>query len=205
MAYKYSLFVNGKPLGPYERRMIVGMSVKKVITGENMLWRDDGVEMSVEQLIQDRDESTPASVAHDHLALSTLGPPSSGMWPQFSVRYGGSAMKPGAWGFSGNGQVSYHGDELRFKGQRRNKNLGMSRYEESLPLSAIALAQCMACILQISLQPGLAFGESNEDTLLHLEFATPQEANELWELIHLKPGQLPPSLAYANTTRADLI
>ena len=205
MAYKYSLFVNGKPLGPYERRMIVGMSVKKVITGENMLWRDDGVEMSVEQLIQDRDESTMASVAHDHLALSTLGPPSSGMWPQFSVRYGGSAMKPGAWGFSGNGQVSYHGDELRFKGQRRNKNLGMSRYEESLPLSAIALAQCMACILQISLQPGLAFGESNEDTLLALEFATPQEANELWELIHLKPGQLPPSLAYANTTRADLI
>ena len=205
MAYKYSLFVNGKPLGPYERRMIVGMSVKKVITGENMLWRDDGVEMSVEQLIQDRDESTPASVAHDHLALSTLGPPSSGMWPQFSVRYGGSAMKPGAWGFSGNGQVSYHGDELRFKGQRRNKNLGMSRYEESLPLSAIALAQCLACILQISLQPGLAFGESNEDTLLALEFATPQEANELWELIHLKPGQLPPSLAYANTTRADLI
>ena len=205
MAYKYSLFVNGKPLGPYERRMIVGMSVKKVITGENMLWRDDGVEMSVEQLIQDRDESTMASVAHDHLALSTLGPPSSGMWPQFSVRYGGSAMKPGAWGFSGNGQVSYHGDELRFKGQRRNKNLGMSRYEESLPLSAIAQAQCMACILQISLQPGLAFGESNEDTLLALEFATPQEANELWELIHLKPGQLPPSLAYANTTRADLI
>ena len=205
MAYKYSLFVNGKPLGPYERRMIVGMSVKKVITGENMLWRDDGVEMSVEQLIQDRDESTMASVAHDHLALSTLGPPSSGMWPQFSVRYGGSAMKPGAWGFSGNGQVSYHGDELRFKGQRRNKNLGMSRYEESLPLSAIALAQCLACILQISLQPGLAFGESNEDTLLALEFATPQEANELWELIHLKPGQLPPSLAYANTTRADLI
>lgn len=205
MAYKYSLFVNGKPLGPYERRMIVGMSVKKVITGEHMLWRDDGVEMSVEQLVQDRDESTPASVAHDHLALSTLGPPSSGMWPQFSVRYGGSAMKPGAWGFSGNGQVSYHGDELRFKGQRRNKNLGMSRYEESLPLSAIALAQCMASVLQISLQPGLAFGESNEDTLLHLEFATPQEANELWELIHLKPGQLPPSLAYANTTRADLI
>ncbi len=205
MVYKYSLFVNGKPLGPYERRMIVGMSVKKVITGEHMLWRDDGVEMSVEQLVQDRDESTLASVAHDHLALSTLGPPSSGMWPQFSVRYGGSAMKPGAWGFSGNGQVSYHGDELRFKGQRRNKNLGMSRYEESLPLSAIALAQCMASVLQISLQPGLAFGESNEDTLLHLEFATPQEANELWELIHLKPGQLPPSLAYANTTRADLI
>jgi hypothetical protein len=204
MAYKYSLFVNGKPLGPYERRMIVGMRVKKIVTDDQMVWRDDGVEMSVDQLMQDRDESTPASVAHDYLALSTLGAPSSGMWPHFNVRFGGSAAKPGAWGFSGNGQVSYHGDELRFKGQRRNKNLGMSRQVESLPLAAMASSMCMDCILQISLQPGLTFGESNEDTLLHLEFATPQEANELSELLHLKPGQLPPSLSYANTSKGDL-
>ena len=113
-------------------------------------------------------------------------------------------MKPGAWGFSGNGQVSYHGDELRFKGSRRNKNLGMSRYEESLPMVAMAESQRMGCILQISLQPGLAFGESNEDTLLHLEFATPQEASELMELLNLKPGQLPPSLSYANTSKGEL-
>ncbi len=204
MAYKYSLFVNGKPLGPYERRMIVGMRVKNVITSDQMIWRDDGLEMNVAQLMHDRDESTPASLAHDHLALSVLGAPSSGMWPQFSVRYGGSPMKPGAWGFSGNGQVSYHGDELRFKGQRRNKNLGMSRYEESLPLVAMAGSQCLNCFLEISLQPGLAFGERHEDTLLRLEFATPQEATELHELMHLRPGQLPPSLAYANTASGEL-
>jgi hypothetical protein len=204
MAYKYSLFVNGKPLGPYERRMIVGMHVKKIVDGDQMLWREDGVEMNVAQLVQDRDESTPASVAHDHLALSTLGVPSSGMWPQFNVRFGGSALKPGAWGFSGNGQVSYHGDELRFKGRKRNKNLGMSRQEESLPLAAMLDSQCMDCVLQISLQPGLTFDQRTEDAQLHLEFATPQEARELWELIHLKPGQLPPSLSYANTARSDL-
>lgn len=204
MAFKYSLFVNGKPLGPYERRLIVGMRVKNIVDGDQMVWRDDGVEMTVAQLVQDRDESTPASVAHDHLALSTLGPPSSGMWPQFTVRFGGSAAKPGAWGFSGNGQVSYHGDELRFKGQRRNKNLGMSRQEESLPLAAMADSRCMDCILQISLQPGLTFSHHSEESQLHLEFATPQEAHELWELLHLKPGQLPPSLSYANTAKSDL-
>jgi hypothetical protein len=204
MAFKYSLFVNGKPLGPYERRMIVGMLVKNVIDGDQMVWRDDGVEMNVEQLMRDRDESTPASVAHDHMALSTLGAPSSGMWPQFNVRYGGSAAKPGAWGFAGNGQVSYHGDELRFKGQRRNKNFGMSRFEESLPLAAMADSRCIGCILQISLQPGLAFGDRAGDEQLHLEFSTPDEAKELWELLHLKPGQLPPSLYYANTTRSEL-
>jgi hypothetical protein len=204
MAFKYSLFVNGKPLGPYERRMIVGMRVKKIVDDDQIVWRDDGLEMTVAQLLQDRDESTPASVAYDHLALSTLGAPSSGMWPQFTVRYGGTALRPGAWGFSGNGQVSYHGDELRFKGKRRNKNLGMSQQEESLTLAAIAEAQCLDCILQISLQPGLTFGESAQDEQLHLEFATPNEARELWELLHLKPGQLPPSLSYANTAKGDL-
>jgi hypothetical protein len=204
MAFKYSLFVNGKPLGPYERRMIVGMCVKKIVDDDQMVWRDDGLEMTVAQLLQDRDESTPASVAYDHLALSTLGAPSSGMWPQFTVRFGGTALRPGAWGFSGNGQVSYHGDELRFKGKRRNKNLGMSQQEESLTLAAIAEAHCLDCILQISLQPGLTFGESAQDEQLHLEFATPNEARELWELLHLKPGQLPPSLSYANTSRSDL-
>jgi hypothetical protein len=204
MAYKYSLFVNGKPLGPYERRMIVGMHVKNIVSGDQMVWREDGVEMSVTELLLDRDESTPASVAHDHMALSTLGAPSSGMWPQFTVQYGGSGAKPGAWGFAGSGQVSYHGDELRFKGKRRNKNFGMSRFEESLPLAAIANSKCIGSTLQISLQPGLAFGDRAGDEQLHLEFSNPQEAHELWELMHLKPGQLPPSLSYANTSRADL-
>lgn len=204
MAFKYSLFVNGKPLGPYERRMIVGMRVKKIVKGDHMLWRDDGVEMSVAELMRDRDESTPASVAHDHLALSTLGPPSSGMWPQFNVLFGGNALKPGAWGFSGNGHVSYHGDELRFKGRRRNKNFGVSRQEESLPLSAVESSKCSDCILEIRLQAGLAFGDKNDDNLLRIEFSTPNEAAELWELLSLKPGQLPPSLSYANTSKGDL-
>ena len=204
MAYKYSIFVNGKPLGPYERRMIVGMRVKKIVTSDQMLWRDDGVEMSVAQLVQDKDESTPASVAHDHLALSTLGAPSSGMWPQFDVLFGGNALKPGAWGFSGNGHVSYHGDALRFKGRRRNKNLGMSRQEESLPLSAVESSKCADCVLEIRLQAGLTFGAKNDDNILRIEFATAHEANELRELLHLKPGQLPPSLSYANTAPGEL-
>lgn len=204
MAYKYSLFVNGKPLGPYERRMIVGMRVKKIVADDQMVWRDDGLEMSVLQLMQDKNEDAVPSVAHDHMALSTLGAPSSGMWPQFNVRFGGSSMKPGAWGFSGNGHVSYHGDELRFKGNRR-KNLGMSRQEESLPMTAIASSRVDGCFLEIKLQQGLAFGDRVEDSLLRVEFTVPQEAMELLELLDLKPGQLPPSLAYANTAKSDLI
>ena len=203
MGFKYSLFVNGKSLGPYERRMIVGMRVKNIVTDDQLVYREDGANMTVAELLEDRNESQRVVTAHEH-ELSRLGAPSSGMWPQFNVRYGGGPVKPGAWGFSGSGQVSYHGDSLRFKGNRRNKNLGMSRQEESLSVSAIASSSYEGNFLEVTLQPGLSFDEKLEGLPLRLEFATEEEAGELWELLNLSPGQLPHSLAYANTSRGEL-
>lgn len=192
MAFRYSLFVNGKPLGPYEKRMIVGMRVKKIVTSEQIVLRDDGVEMSVAALLQNRDETTPtAQTAKEPPAESYMGAPSTGMWPQFNVRYGGGPMKPGAWGFSGNGHISYHGDSLRFKGNRRNKNFGMSRQEESLPISAIASSRCDDCFLELALQPSMAVREHQNETPLRVEFATAQEASELLGLLTMRPGELP--------------
>jgi hypothetical protein len=204
MGFKYSLFVNGKSLGPYERRMIVGMRVKKIVTDDQLVYREDGTNMTVAELLEDRNESHRPATTNSY-EVSRLGAPSSGMWPQFNVRYGGGPVKPGAWGFSGAGQVSYHGDSLRFKGNRRNKNLGMSRQEESLSVSAIASSSYEGNFLEVTLQPGLSFDEKQEDLPLRLEFATEEEAGELWELLNLSPGQLPHSLSYANTARSDLI
>jgi hypothetical protein len=203
MVFKYSLFVNGKSLGPYERRMIVGMRVKNIVTDDQLVYRDDGADMTVAELLEDRNESQRAATAHTQ-ELSRLGAPSSGMWPQFNVRYGGGPVKPGAWGFSGAGQVSYHGDTLRFKGNRRNKNLGMSRQEESLSVSAIASSSCEGFFLEINLQPGLSFGEGQTATSIRLELTTLEEASELWELLNMGPGDLANSLAYAKTASAEL-
>jgi hypothetical protein len=204
MGFKYCLFVNGKSLGPYERRMIVGMRVKNIVTDDQLVYREDGADMTVAELLEDRNEShRPATTGS--LELSRLGAPSSGMWPQFNVRYGGGPVKPGAWGFSGAGQVSYHGDSLRFKGNRRNKNLGMSRQEESLSVSAIASSSYEGNFLEITLQPGLSFDDRQEGLPLRLELATEEEAGELWELLNLSPGQLPHSLAFANTSRGELL
>ncbi len=203
MGFKYSLFVNGKSLGPYERRMIVGMRVKNIVTDDQLVYRDDGADMTVAELLEDRNESQRAATANAQ-ELSRLGAPSSGMWPQFNVRYGGGPVKPGAWGFSGAGQISYHGDTLRFKGNRRNKNLGMSRQEESLSVSAIASSSSDGFFLEINLQPGLLFGQGQEGTALRLELATEHEASELWELLNMRSGELPNSLAYAKTATGDL-
>lgn len=205
MGFKYSLFVNGKSLGPYERRMIVGMRVKNIVTDDQLVYREDGADMTVAQLLEDRNESAVPPRYQESNQESILGAPSSGMWPQFNVRYGGGPVKPGAWGFSGSGQVSYHGDSLRFKGNRRNKNLGMSRQVESLSVSAIASTSYEGNFLEITLQPGLSFDDQQEGLPLRLELATEEEAGELWELLNLSPGQLPHSLAYANTSRGELL
>ncbi len=171
--------------------MIVGMRVKKIITSEQIVLRDDGVEMSVSQLLQSREEWAPVpQAAKEAFTESYMGAPSTGMWPQFNVRYGSGPMKPGAWGFSGNGHISYHGDTLRFKGNRRNKNFGMSRQEESLPISGIASSRCDDCFLEMTLRPSMSMREHQNETL-RVEFATAQEASELLGLLSMRPGELP--------------
>jgi hypothetical protein len=206
MGYRYSLFVNGKPLGPYERRMIVGMRVKKIVTDEQVVLRDDGLEMSVAQLLQDRDEATrPSQAAKEPITESVMGAPSTGMWPQFNVRFGGGPMKPGAFGFNGLGQISYQGDMLSIRGNRRNKNLGMSRQEERLPVGAIVSSAAQGYFVDFVLKPEQALNPSNQPQSVRIECATESEASELRELLNMHPGEMPRGLSFAKTASSDLL
>ncbi len=205
MGYKYSLFVNGKSLGPYERRMIVGMRVKDIVTDDQIVFRHDGLDMTVAELLQDRDETLkPAQTGPESQQESMLGAPSSGMWPQFSVRFGGGPMKPGALGFNGLGQINYQGDILKVRGNRRNKNLGMSKQEENLPVKAIASSIVSDSFVELFLQRGLSYTESIEGIPVRFECATPEEASELWELLNMGVGEMPHGLSYAKTATGDL-
>jgi hypothetical protein len=205
MGFKYSLFVNGKSLGPYERRMIVGMRVKNIVTDDQLVFREDGLDMTVAQLLEDRQEAARVrTTGPDALPESIMGAPSSGMWPQFNVRFGGGPMKPGALGFNGLGQVSYQGDRLKIRGNRRNKNLGMSKQEEHLPVQAISSSTVEDVFVELFLRPGLSFAESAEGVPVRLECTTPQEASEMWELLNMHPGELPHGLSYAKTSTGDL-
>jgi hypothetical protein len=108
------------------------------------------------------------------------------MWPQFSVRFGGGPIKPGALGFSGSGQVNYHGDELRFKGHRRNANLGMSRQEEKLALVDILSATTEGCFIEVHTKTKLA---NDFDSRIRIECVTAHEAQELCSLLNLPMRQ----------------
>lgn len=198
MPYRYSLFVNGRHLGPYERRMIVGMRVKNIVEKNQLVQRNDGLDMTVAELLEDRLETKQLPSHHtDTNNLSRMGAPSSGMWPQFSVRFGGGPMKPGALGFNGAGLISYQGDELRFKGNRRNANLGMSRQEERLPLSHITGANVEGCFLQIHIKQAARDQLSEAVDQVRIEFVTSVQANELYELINLRATDMPAAHAEA--------
>jgi hypothetical protein len=206
VSYKYSLFVNGKSLGPYERRMIVGMRVKKIVSDDQTVFRDDGLDMTVAQLLKDRDEAARhPNTGRDSHQESVLGAPSSGMWPQFNVRFGGGPIKAGALGFNGGGQISYQGDMLSVRGNRRNKNLGMSKQEDKLPTNAIESSVLDGTVVEILLKPGLSYRESIEGIPARLECATEDEAAELWELLNMAPGNMPRGLSYAKTGTGELL
>jgi hypothetical protein len=205
MPYKYSLFVNGRHLGPYERRMIVGMRVKNIVTDDQLVQRHDGLDMTVAELLEDRLEVKRGLLSVQEASVeSRLGPASSGMWPQFSVRYGGGPVKPGALGFNGAGQISYQGDLLCFKGNRRNANLGMSRQEERLPVGAIASSLADDCFVEIVLKPDQPLNPGHDPQTVRVECATEHEATELWELLNMHPGDMPHGLSYAKTATGDL-
>lgn len=203
--YKYSLFVNGRHLGPYERRMIVGMRVKNLVTDDQLVQRHDGLDMTVAELLEDRQETKPNPHSfHDSGLESRLGAPSSGMWPQFSVRFGGGPVKPGVFGFNGNGSISYQGDELRFTGNRRNANLGMSRQVERLPVAAIEGSIADGTALELVIKPRQALNPEEASMPVRIEFASEREASELWELLNMSPGELPHGLSFAKTAAGEL-
>ena len=205
MSYKYSLFVNGRHLGPYERRMIVGMRVKNLVTDDQLVQRYDGLDMTVAELMEDRLESKPNPLSmHDSVLESKLGAPSSGMWPQFTVRFGGGPVKPGALGFNGSGSISYQGDELRFTGNRRNANLGMSRQQERLPIAAIESSMADGSALELVIKPRQNANPEDYSLPVRIEFSSEGEAAELWELLNMSPGDLPHGLSFAKTAAGDL-
>lgn len=205
MPFKYSLFVNGRHLGPYERRMIVGMRVKNLVADDQLVQRDDWLDMTVAELMEDRLESKPNPLSIvDALNDSRLGAPSSGMWPSFAVRFGGGPVKAGALGFNGSGSLSYHGDELRITGNKLNAKLGMSRQQDRMPVAAIESSIADGAVLELVIKPRQALNPTDNALQVRVELASEREATELWELLNMSPGHLPHGLSYVDTSRGEL-
>jgi len=114
--YHYHLLMPDQQLGPYDRRTIVGMHIRKLIEGQLTVQRSDGHHMTVVQLLADRFEMADG----ESLSRQSASPPASGIWPTFLVDFGGSLMKAGALGFIGKGELRFQGDILRMTANRKS-------------------------------------------------------------------------------------
>lgn len=183
MSHKYALVVEGRKVGPFDRRTVIGMRVKKMLEGHQVLIRDDGLQMTVAELVADRLEMADAPVR----GLASPAPPaaSSGVWPVFVVNFGGNALRAGAFGFCGVGEMRYQGDLLRMTGQRRDGLLSMSEDRIKLPLSALQSVRYQGNSVEFLLKPDQPYDEARRGQPAVLTLDNEFAIQELKDLLKL--------------------
>ncbi len=134
--HRYQIVLPGQLVGPFDRRTIVGMRIKKLLDNQTQLLRSDGLAMTVAQLMMDRFE-----MADDERVNPQVGATASGLWPTFGVDFGGQWHRAGAWGFIGKGELRYQGDMLRLSGKRKGRLFGSTMERVKLPVAGIAMLQ----------------------------------------------------------------
>ncbi len=182
--YRYHLLVGKRQLGPYDRRTVVGMHIKKLIDTELQVRRSDGHLMNVAQLLADRFEMADAESLHQH----AVSPPASGIWPTFLMNCGGSLMKPGALGFIGRGELRFQGDFLRLSANRKSGFVAKRQERTKLPLSALIAAtphaqKAQILVLQLKPSHHVEGVVGNAPALIELDDA--EAVKELLELMNL--------------------
>ncbi len=158
--HRYRILLQDKQVGPFDRRTVVGMRLKKLLDNNTPLLRTDGHAMTVAQLVADRFEMADAQAAE-----RAGEPVGSGLWPTFFVDFGGSWRGAGALGFTGRGELRFQGDTLRVAGQRKGRVFGSVPERVKLPLSGIASADVGVANqsqLELRLKPDQPFPEAGK-------------------------------------------
>ena len=120
---QYHVFLQGKQLGPYDKRTIVGMRIKKTLTNADVLIDADGQQITVGQLLGQR--SRPASLdldigssAFDALQSGAYSPVVGVFLVQRMLLSKGVRDVPR---FVGAVQARVHTDLLRLEGTSRQR------------------------------------------------------------------------------------
>ncbi len=183
-AYRYHLLVGDSQLGPYDRKTIVGMHIKKTIGHNVLVRRSDSHEMTVAQLQADRFEMADAQPVQKQATSATA----SGIWPTFLINCGGSLLKPGAFGFIGKGELRFQGDYLRLTANRKSGLVSTRNERIKLPLSAIQFAaphDKHAKILRLQLKDMHAIEGLADYALALIALDDAESVKELLELMNL--------------------
>jgi hypothetical protein len=180
--YRYLILLNGKQVGPFDRRTVVGMRMKKLLDNNTALLRSDGLPMTVAELTMDRHEVATATTQED-----SAHNPLSGVWPSFQVDFGGGWTRAGALGFTGPGELRFQGDALRLTGQRNGVFFGSKQVRITLPIDGVAWTRPSnkdASILEVMLKPSQLF-RNIKRLPLEIKLEDMDAVRELLELISM--------------------
>jgi hypothetical protein len=110
---RYYVVVDGQKLGPFDKRTITGMRVKKILGNDNLVFDELGRETTVFSLVGAQLSGTfGASVG-----LQTTG----SLYPRFPVTFVKPSMRPYAgMSFRGDGELRIQPDVLRVSGVVRD-------------------------------------------------------------------------------------
>ncbi len=183
-SHRYQLLLGDRPIGPYDRRTIVGMHVRNLIDKELQVRRSDGHVMTVAQLMADRFEMADTETLQRH----TAAPPASGVWPTFLIDCGGSLIKAGALGFIGKGELRFQGDFLRVSANRKSGFVAVRQERTKVFLSALASAAADAQrpnVIVLTFKPGQVIEGVSGSAPAHIQLDDADSVRELLELMNL--------------------
>jgi len=176
----FHVVLEGRRLGPYDRRTIVGMRVRKTLTSRHVLEGTDGVRLTVAELLRGTLPATPAPapVPRQEPLASAQGVHSviqaTHVADLLEVAGRGYAVPP----FRGEVEVRVQTKVLRLAGRFRD---GRAWKEDRVkfPLQDIIHARLQGSIVELGVRP--ASGEGLQR--LRLDLRTPQAAGELAEAL----------------------
>lgn len=186
----YHVLLEGRKVGPYDRRTIVGMRIKKTLTSEHVLISTDGAQLTVAELI-----GQPA-------AGSSFNPDRSGSFSVVQATFAAGLADVQGKGvhiprFKGEVEARVQGDVLRLAGRFRH-GLGSKEDRVKLALKDVVHARVKGSLVDLWLRPAQAGKDMQRVTL---ELFTPEAAGELVDWL---PAATPwPEAAAPAPSKAD--
>ena len=167
----YHVLHEGRRIGPYDRRTIVGLRIKKTLSSEHQLEASDGSRLTVAELIG---RQPPRS---DFNAML------SGAYTAARMSCSASLIdsEPGPVevpAFRGDVEVRVHADVLRIAGKHRS-GMGMKDGRVKLPLKDIAYVRRTGSRVDLWLRAGDAPAASTALQRLALELFSDDSVREL--------------------------
>lgn len=179
----YHVLLEGRRVGPYDRRTIVGMKVKKALSSKSVLVGEDGSHTTVGELVRQAlpDHGFAASSQGAAPAGAPSRPVVQGIHPArvLEVQGAGYTIPP----FQGEVDVRVQGKVLRVSGRFR---VGPDWKEERIkfPLQDIAHARLRGTIVDLWIRTPDGSGKQR----VSLDLLKPEAAGELAEsLPHAAP------------------